>query len=530
MHTLLRYAMIAAWIMILVPTSHAQSSELNSSFETPQACVEHFVLNARDERFDIAGEALDMRLLPDIAREDAAYMLHFVMSQELWINWSALPDRADGMIDSPSISGNNEMVGKERTSIRLGEIKADGRSMPIRVERIEGANGEKRWLFAAHTVKNIPALYEQHGPGWIDEHTPDWASKRVWGGVAIWKIIAIVLTLIISPLAGYLTALLMRWISSKTEKLDLSMLKKFDWPISIVVAAFILWIIIEFGISLPGAVATIADPVVLVLFIAAVTFLLMRILNVVIDTFAREAIRKFHEEGSESERRVLTQLTVARYTILLVTAFVGVGIVLLQLDMARTLGLTLMSSAGAAAVIFGIAGHAVLGNLIAGLQIAFTQPFKLGDTVFIESNWGTIEQISYTFVVVNTWDHRRLVFPIKYFIENWFENWSLNKTYLVKPIYLQVDYRAPVDKIRERFLELATSHERHDPEHGEDPEVLVTDTKGDDIIIRLTAGGAEVHDAWLMSCDLREQMIAYIRDLDDGAYLVRTRLELDREV
>lgn len=521
--------MVLVWALLSVAPAHAQTVNHSPSLETPQGAVEHFILNAREDRFEIAGEAINMRLLPDVSRADAAYMLYFVMSQELWINWSALPDRADGMIDTPSLAGSNEMVGKERTSIRLGEIKADGRSIPIRVERTQDANGNKRWLFAAHTVENIPALYAQHGPGWIDKNTPEWASKRVWGGVAIWKIIAIALTLIISPLAGYLTARLMRWMSTKTEKLDLGMLKKFDWPISIVVAAFVLWVIIEFGLSLPGVVATVADPLALVLFITALTFLLMRILNVVIDTFAREAIRKFHDEGSESERRVLTQLTVARYTVLLVTAFVGVGIVLLQLDMARTLGITLMSSAGVAAVIFGIAGHAVLGNLIAGLQIAFTQPFKLGDTVYVEDNWGTIEQITYTFVVVNTWDHRRLVFPIKYFIDNWFENWSLNKTYLVKPIYLHVDYRAPVDKIREKFLDLATNHELHDPDHGEDPEVLVTDTKGDDIVIRLTAGGAGVHDAWIMSCDLREQMVAYIRDLDDGAYLVRTRVELDRE-
>ncbi len=515
-------------ITLLLATRAIAQEASRANLETPQSSVEHFVISARDEDYASASLALDTRLLRGITPIEAAEQLYFVMSQELWINWSALPDRADGMIDTPSIAGGNEMVGKERTSIRLGEITADGRSIPIRIERVDDGDGNKRWLFGAHSVENIPALYEQHGPGWIDEHTPKWASERVWGGVAIWKLIAIGLTLIISPLAGYLTARLMRWISTKTQKLDLGMLKRFDWPISIVVAALVLWLIVEFGLSLPGAIATVADPVALVLFIAALTFLLMRILNVIIDTFARDAIRKFHKEGSESERRVLTQLTVARYTILLVTAFVGVGIVLLQLDMARTLGITLMSSAGVAAVIFGIAGHAVLGNLIAGLQIAFTQPFKLGDTVFIEDNWGTIEQISYTFVVVNTWDHRRLVFPIKYFIENWFENWSLNKTYLVKPIYIRVDYRAPVEKIREKFLDLATSHERHDADHGDEPKLLVTDTKGDDIILRLTAGGAEVHDAWLMSCDLREQMIAYIRDLDDGAYLVRTRVELDR--
>ncbi|MFG0312871.1 MAG: mechanosensitive ion channel family protein [Phycisphaerales bacterium] len=501
----------------------------SANLETPQACVEHFIEHARDEDFNRASQALNTRLLRDLSPSEAARQLYFVMTQELWIDWSRLPDRPDGMIDTPSLAGSNGMIGKERSSISLGEISIDGRAVPIRIERETGEEGSQSWLFSAQSVENIPALYAEHGPGWIDRHTPDWASERVMGGVAIWKIIVIALTLVIAPLTGYLTARVLRWISTKTEKIDLSMLKKFDWPISIVVAALILWLVVEFGLSLPGAIATIADPVVLVLFIAAITFLLMRVLNVVIDTLAREAIRRFHEEGSDSERRVLTQLTVARYTILLVTAFVGVGIVLLQLDMARTLGITLMSSAGVAAVIFGIAGHAVLGNLIAGLQIALTQPFKLGDTVYIEDNWGTIEQISYTFVVVNTWDHRRLVFPIKYFIDNWFENWSLNKTYLVKPIYVKLDYRAPVDTIREKFMELATNHERHDAEHGDDPEVLVTDTEGDDIILRMTAGGAEVHDAWQMSCDLREQMVAYIRELDDGAYLARTRVELERD-
>lgn len=500
-----------------------------ANLETPQAAVEHFIEHARDEDFQQASLALDTRLLRDLSPSEAAEQLYFVLTQELWIDWSMLPDRADGMIDSPGIGGDNAMVGKERISIPLGEIKANGRSVPIRVDRVEDANGERGWKFAAQSVENIPMLYAEHGPGWIDRHTPAWASERVMGGVAIWKIIVIGLTIIIAPLAGYLTARVLRWISTKTEKIDLTMLQKFDWPISVVVAAFVVWVVVEFGLSLPGVIATIADPIVLILLVAALTFLLMRVLNVVIDTFARDAIRKFHEEGSESERRVLTQLTVARYTILLVTAFVGVGIVLLQLDMARTLGITLMSSAGVAAVIFGIAGHAVLGNLIAGLQIALTQPFKLGDTVYIEDNWGTIEQVSYTFVVVNTWDHRRLVFPIKYFIDNWFENWSLNKTYLVKPIYVRVDYRAPVGKIRDKFIELATSHERHDRENGEDPEVLVTDTDGDDIILRLCAGGAEVHDAWLMSCDLRERIVAYITELDGGAYLARTRVELGGE-
>lgn len=508
--------------------SHAQT-EGRANLETPQSCVEHFIDSSRAENFESASQALDVRLLRDLAPAEAAEQLYFVMTQELWIDWSQLPDRADGMIDSSIITGSGNMVGKERTSISLGEISVDGRSIPIRVERVDDASGQKVWKFSAQSVENIPSLYKQHGPGWIDRNTPSWASQRVMGGIAIWKIIMIGLTLVVAPLAGYATARLMKWIAARSERLNLSLLDKFDWPASILMTVLILWIVVEFGLSLPGAIATIADPLALILLIGAVTFFMMRILNVVIDTFAREAIRRFHEEGSDSERRVLTQLTVARYTVLLVTAFVGVGIVLLQLNIARTLGITLMSSAGVAAVVFGIAGHAVLGNLIAGLQIALTQPFKLGDTVYIEDNWGTIEQVSYTYVVVNTWDHRRLVFPIKYFTENWFENWSLNKTYLVKPIYLYLDARAPVEKIRQKFLDLVRAHDRFDADGEDEPQVLVTDTHQDDIVLRCTAGAANVHDAWVMSCDLREQIIEYVQELDDGAYLARTRVELERD-
>jgi len=524
-----RFQLQAALLMLIACVQQQAMAQSKANLETPQACVEHFIDYARAEDYGRAAQALNMRLLPNLSPIMAAEQLHFVLTQELWIDWSRLPDQAEGIGDTSPVVGANDSAGKERKSISLGEIDLNGRSVPIRVERVQSSTGEHIWQFAAQSVENIPMLYKEHGPGWIDDHTPDWASERVMGGVAIWKIVVICITLVVAPLAGYWVSRILKWIVKRADAVTLKMLEKLDWPISILVAAFVLWLVAEFGISLPGAIATIADPIVLVLLIAALTFLVMRVLNVVIDTFARDAIRKFHEEGSESERRVLTQLTVARYTILLVTAFVGVGVVLLQLDMARTLGITLMSSAGVAAVIFGIAGHAVLGNLIAGLQIALTQPFKLGDTVYIEENWGTIEQVSYTYVVVNAWDHRRLVFPIKYFIDNRFENWSLNKTYLVKPIYLHLDARAPVDVIREKFIELANEHEKFDADGAEEPEVLVTDTDGDDIVLRCTSGGATVHDAWIMSCDLREQIVAFVRDLDGGAYLARTRIELERE-
>jgi small-conductance mechanosensitive channel len=229
----------------------------------------------------------------------------------------------------------------------------------------------------------------------------------------------------------------------------------------------------------------------------------------------------------ESEqRRALTQLTVARYAILLLVALVAVAVVLIQLDMFRAIGIALLTSAGAAAVILGIAGHAVLGNLIAGLQIALTRPFRIGDTVMIEGNWGVIEDISYTYVIERTWDDRRLIIPIKYFINEHFDNWSKTDEYLTKPIYLNVDYRADVQRIREKFFELLERDEEWDPDI-DDPKVLVYECGDETMTVRLTCGAKDPSSAWWLHCRMREQILAWLQGVENGAWLPRQRVMLD---
>jgi small-conductance mechanosensitive channel len=300
---------------------------------------------------------------------------------------------------------------------------------------------------------------------------------------------------------------------------------KFDWPIAAVATALIILVVVEWGLSLPSPIASVIDPLAMIALAASVAWLIMRALGVAIDRLAKDAVRKLHDEDSSAQRRVLTQLTVARHAMMLIVALIALGIVMLQLDTFRTFGMALLSSAGAAAVILGLAGHAVLGNLIAGLQIALTQPFTLGDTVYIENQWGKIEDIAYTFVVVRTWDERRVVFPIKYFIGHWFENWSMTDPYLIQAIYLHVDYRADVEKIRRKFIELVEADEDWDSDRNE-PEVLVTETREETMVVRLTCGGASPSDAWSLHCRVREKLVAWLQEVEDGAYLPSRRVIL----
>ena len=523
-------------------TPPSASGPLNLT--TPQACVENFLLAARSGDYNRAAESLNFRLLDPSAHGgpgEVARRFFFVLNQELWIDWDTLPDRPDGAADPGSASGNAE-AGLARRNVSVGSISLDGRAVPVRVQRTDrgsddggetrGGGGEElavaRWQFSANTVANIPALYGRHGPSWLQSHMPDWAKRRVLLRVELWKWSSLAVLVLGAPFGAYLLTSLVKKGVRRIEPLPHELLARYDWPLTVSIAAFAVWLGMKAWLNLPSAVSGLLEPAAFVACIAAVTWLVMKIVGDIIDRVGSRASERFHEDGSDGERLLLTQLTVARHASALVVAVIGVGVVLVQLDLARVFGVTLLSSAGVAAVIFGIAGHAVLGNLIAGLQIAVTQPFKIGDTVYVEDNWGTIERVAYTYVVVNTWDERRLVFPIRYFTSNWFENWSLDDTYLIKPIYLHVDYAAPVDRIREKFTELCEADDLHDDEKHE-PEVLVTDSRDETIVVRLTCGAATVSDAWTLHCRVRERLIAWLGELDGGRYLPRRRLDLERE-
>lgn len=499
------------------------------NLETPQACVENFVLAARNGDLARAARSLNFRLIADLTEASATTMaeqLFFVLNQELWIDWEALPDRADGMVDRDMLTDAGTLVGEPRSGIRLGSIAVDGRQLPIRLERVKTATTDPVWLFSAQTVENIEVLYDAHGPGWLDRHMPEWARARGWQRVTVWKWIVLGAVFVIAPLLGWFVVTFVKRSIARVFSTERQVLARFDWPIITVVTAAVIWANIEWTLSLPSQVARIADPVALIVLVGSLTWLVMRIVRFVVDSVAKDAIKRMHDDDSKTQRRILTQVTVARHVLMLVVALTAVGIVMVQLGVFRTFGIAMLSSAGAAAVILGIAGQAVLGNLIAGLQIAMTQPFTLGDAVYIEGNWGRIEDITYTYVVVHTWDKRRLVFPIKYFIDNWFENWSMTDPFLVKPIYLHVDYRADVEAIRARFMELLKEDEDWDREN-DDPDVLVTDTQDETMVVRLTCGGANSSDAWYLHCRIREKLVAWLQQHEHGRYLPRRRVQLD---
>ena len=192
---------------------------------------------------------------------------------------------------------------------------------------------------------------------------------------------------------------------------------------------------------------------------------------------------------------------------------------------ATTLGATLLASAGILGLVAGIAARPVFGNLIAGLQIALAQPIRLDDVVIVEGEWGRIEEITSTYVVVRVWDERRLVVPLQWFIENPFQNWTRTSAQLLGTAFLWLDYRTPMDEVRAQLQRICEEDPRWD---GRVCIAQVTDTREHTMEVRLLVSARNSGDLFDLRCVVRERMIDFLERCHPQA-LPRLRADIARE-
>ncbi|HTG39703.1 mechanosensitive ion channel family protein [Sphingomonas sp.] len=203
--------------------------------------------------------------------------------------------------------------------------------------------------------------------------------------------------------------------------------------------------------------------------------------------------------------------------------FITICLMLLSIPSIRAVGVTLMASAGLAGLAAGAAAQPLLKNLIAGVQMAFTEPIRLDDVVIVEGEWGRIEEIRLTYVVVAIWDERRLVVPVSQFLEKPFQNWTRNTSQLLGSVFLMLDPAADIDRLRAHAEGVVKSNSRWD---GRAFVLQVTDTRPDAIEVRILATARDAGQAFDLRCDVREAMLAYIRAEMPEA-LPRRRVAMD---
>src|SRR3954451_4740363 len=186
-------------------------------------------------------------------------------------------------------------------------------------------------------------------------------------------------------------------------------------------------------------------------FVIFVGWSAIAVINTAADLYLRRV--PLESEDSVLTRKHLTQVRLLRRTAVMVIGFLTFSAVLMTIPSVRQYGVSLFASAGVAGLAVGLAARPVLSNLIAGVQIAIAQPIRLGDSVLVEGESGTIEEIQTTFVVIRLWDWRRMVVLLSYFMEKPFQNWTRESTSLIGTVFWYVDYSVPVPEVREKFLQ-----------------------------------------------------------------------------
>lgn len=235
-------------------------------------------------------------------------------------------------------------------------------------------------------------------------------------------------------------------------------------------------------------------------------------------------LRRFSLDAEDNllARKHVTQVGILKRAADTLIVIITVATALMSFEQVRQYGVSLFASAGVAGLAIGLAARPLLSNLIAGVQIAVAQPIRLDDVVFLEGEYGTIEEITTTYVVIKLWDWRRMVVPLSYFIEKPFQNWTRETSALIGSVFLYVDYTVPVEKLREKLMEIARASPLWD---GRVIVLQVSDAKDRTVELRALLSARSAPAAWDLRCEVREKLIAYLQEEYPDA-LPRTRQEI----
>ena len=231
---------------------------------------------------------------------------------------------------------------------------------------------------------------------------------------------------------------------------------------------------------------------------------------IAIDISTTIYLRRFRTDVEDNllARKHVTQMRILQRVATTLLAIVTIASALMTFESVRQYGISLFASAGAAGIILGLAARPVLSNLLAGIQIAMSQPIRVEDQVVVEGESGWIETITSTYVVIRIWDLRRMIVPLTYFIEKPFQNWTYENSAQIGSVFLHVDYTVPVDRLRQKLDEIVRESKLWD---GNVANLQVTDTPIDMVELRALVSARNPGAAWNLRCEVREKLIAFLQ-------------------
>ena len=507
---------------------------------TPLAMLEFFQSAIMKQQFDLAAYALNMNLVEsELQRSRAlelAKRLDFLLSEKDLYVFDELPDRPDGLIEPP-IGNNSSILGIPRRSIQLGYIDYRERRVPIYLQRVRVDDNAPFWVFSAQTVDNIDNLYEQYRPAQFERYLPSWMKLKLFG-ITVWEFLALILFFLLTMGLGWLLSKaagkIIGWYASAEEVVSYEnnrngvadFVHKLTFPLTFTISFSLVFTLVSGGFPYLDAVASSTRPIIWVGLVFSTLWLGIRVINFFANRYQNLQIENLDEEHFDKERSRRTYVSVFRRVFIFVMILGSIWIGFSEFTNMEGLGTTLLTSAGIAGVVIGIAAQPSLGNIIAGVQVAITQPVRIGDTVMMEGEWTTIEDLRYTYAILKTWDERRLIVPMRHLITEIVENWSHTDVHQVCAVYLYVDYGADIEAIRQKYFELVKAHKLWDSET--ELQLYAVSISETTIKLRGTVASDGPLNAWTLECEVREQMLTYLNN-EQKEYLPAERLILKNE-
>jgi small-conductance mechanosensitive channel len=493
--------------------------------DTPQATVE--TLLDAVEAGDLSRAAYTLDLTPVAPQERGdrgprlAQQLARLIRDDGSVDWARLPDRPDGLIEPP-INQQGPMTGVPRRAITLDTLEVNGRDAPIMVMRVKPREGPPVWLFSASTVRNIPILAETRERSLLVRYVPyEWRESRV-AGLELWQWGALLVIGLLSVAIGWAVSRIFKQILLRiTEPRMYGLVRDTKGPVTLATALLIAWAAGNFLVNPTGAVGLALGNIAILGVIGAVTWMAARAADHMTSRFSHRFESRAAQEDDADARRLVTQLSIGRRVVVLLAILIGFGIALSYFDIFRTLGLSLLFSAGAVSIVFGIAANAVLRNFLAGLQIGLAQPLRVGDTVTLSGKYGYIEDIGSVFLTMKTWDSRRLIVPYNVLLEQAMENWSKKSAFVIRHVELTVDFGTDIDALRKVTEDSVAACEEADPSYP--PKVMATGASSEGLVLWVLLGARTPAQAWDLEVKVRERLVREIHRRP--AALPRERVE-----
>jgi small-conductance mechanosensitive channel len=511
----MKLSALVAFVVLFV-TAPSRASVTPFDHSTPRRTVVAFLEAASAHDYEGAATLLDLHALAPPVREkrgpELAQQLRYVLDRSVWIEPELLSDDPQG---NPTDGHDTE---------RITSVRADGVDVPITLTHLAGDGG---WAISATTVARIPHLYEAYQPGWLESRVPASLRVRFWGLFA-WQWIGllaiVVIAVVFGRLATYAGGGVARRVAKKTRA---------PWAVELVAGlrrpSRFLFGVLAFDhladyLALSAAADHVLAGLVAIITIGAVAWATIAAIGVLSRVLERHVVDSAQTTGDAAlrARGVRTQVRVLRRVVNVAVAIIAIALMLTRFELMRNIGVSLLASAGVAGVVLGFAAQRTIGSLIAGIQLSFTQPIRIGDVVVIEKEWGTIEEVTLTFVVVRIWDERRLIVPMSRFLEAPFENWTKTSPELHGTVFVYADWRLPIEALRSELDRILEGNRHWD---RRTKNVSVTNTTDRTVEVRALVSAANADDLWDLRVEVRERLIGWLQQFEGGRYLPCLRVE-----